>query len=143
MGRFTRRWILPVFYLTDHWISRVGLWLVISAVVLWIFLTGASEASGYLGILQFVALPVLFFAGLGLVPLGIALQRRREAPDHHLHLPERVEWGNRRVQRLLVFLAVATCLWLKTWRAILTFAPASGKKPATWFTTSSIATNPL
>ena len=108
MGRFTRRWILPVFYLTDHWISRVGLWLVMSAVVLWIFLTGASEASGYLGILQFVALPVLFFAGLGLVPLGIALQRRREAPDHHLHLPERVEWGNRRVQRLVVFLAVAT-----------------------------------
>lgn len=108
MGRFTGRWILPVFYLTDHWVSRVGLWLVISAVVLGIFLTGASEASGYLGILQFVALPVLFFAGLGLVPVGIALQRRREAPDHHLHLPERVEWGNRRVQRLVVFLAVAT-----------------------------------
>ena len=64
IGNLTRRWILPVLYLTDNWISRAGLWLVLSAVVLFIFLTGASAASGYLGILQFVALPVAFGVGV-------------------------------------------------------------------------------
>lgn len=108
MGQFSRRWVLPVLYLTDNWISRVGMWLVMSSIVLWIFLTGASEQSGYLGILQFVALPVLFFAGLALVPIGISMQRKREAPDHQLHLPEKIELSNPKIQRLLIFLAIAT-----------------------------------
>ncbi len=89
MGKFAQRWFLPLLYLTDNWISRAGLFLLLSATVFWIFLTGASAASGYLGILQFVALPVAFFAGLSLVPIGISMQRRKEAPDHQLHLPEK------------------------------------------------------
>ncbi|MCX6612182.1 MAG: NapC/NirT family cytochrome c [Acidobacteria bacterium] len=108
MGKLTQRWILPVLYLTDNWISRIGMFLVLSAMVLWIFLTGASAASGYLGILQFVALPAAFFGGLLLVPVGISMQRRREAPDHHLHLPEKIELSNPKVQRFLVFVAGAT-----------------------------------
>ena len=108
IGDLTRRWILPILYLTDNWISRVGLWLVLSSVVLFIFLTGASAASGYLGILQFVALPVTFFAGLALIPIGISIQRTREAPDHHLHLPEKIDLANPKIRRLLVFVGIAT-----------------------------------
>lgn len=108
MGKLTQRWLLPILYFTDNWISRIGLALVLTATVLWIFLTGASAASGYLGILQFVALPVAFFAGLALIPVGISLQRRREAPDHQLHLPEKVELTDPKVRRFLVFVAGAT-----------------------------------
>lgn len=108
MGRFAQRWFLPLLYLTDNWISRAGLFLLLSATVFWIFLTGASAASGYLGILQFVALPVAFFVGLSLVPIGISMQRRREAPDHHLHLPQKIELGNPKIRRLIVFVGVAT-----------------------------------
>ncbi len=108
MGKLVQRWFLPVLYLTDNWISRIGLFFVLSSTVLWIFLTGASAASGYLGILQFVALPVTFFGGLVLIPVGISLQRKREAPDHQLHFPEKIELTNPRVRRFLVFVAAAT-----------------------------------
>ncbi len=108
MGKFAQRWLLPVLYLTDNWISRTGFFFVLSAMVLWIFLTGASEASGYLGILQFVALPAAFFLGLLLVPIGISMQRRREAPDHQIHWPEKIELSNPKIRRFLVFIAGAT-----------------------------------
>jgi nitrate/TMAO reductase-like tetraheme cytochrome c subunit len=108
MGDLTRRWLLPLLYLTDNWISRLGLWLVLSSVVLWIFLTGASAASGYIGILQFVALPVAFFGGLALIPIGISIQRKKEAPDHHLHLPEKIDLANPKIRRLLIFVTIAT-----------------------------------
>jgi hypothetical protein len=108
MGKFSQRWVFPIFFLTDNWLSRLGLFLILTAMVLWIFLTGASAASGYLGILQFVALPAAFFAGLILVPLGISLQRRKEAPDRHLHLPEKIELANPKVRRFLIFVAGAT-----------------------------------
>jgi nitrate/TMAO reductase-like tetraheme cytochrome c subunit len=108
MGNFAQRWVLPVLYFTDNWISRSGLFLILTAMVLWIFLTGASAASGYLGILQFVALPATFFLGLLLVPIGISIQRRKESPDHKLHLPEKIELSNPKVRQLLLFVGGAT-----------------------------------
>lgn len=108
MNRLVRRWLLPLIYFSDNWLSRIGLILVTSAAVLWIFLTGAPAASGYIGILQFVALPAAFFAGLVLLPLGIAWQKRSEAPDHHLHIPEKVELTNPRVRRFAIFVTAAT-----------------------------------
>jgi nitrate/TMAO reductase-like tetraheme cytochrome c subunit len=108
MGKLAQKWLLPLLYLTDNWISRLGLFLVVSSMVLWIFLTGASAASGYLGILQFVALPATFFAGLFLIPIGISIQRKKEAPDHHLHWPEKIELTNPKVRRFVVFIAGAT-----------------------------------
>jgi hypothetical protein len=108
MASLVNRWLRPLLFLSDNWISRAGLLLVLSATVLWIFLTGASAASGYLGILQFVALPAMFFAGLVLIPLGISLAKRKLAPDHQLHLPEKIELANPKVRNFLVFVAVAT-----------------------------------
>jgi nitrate/TMAO reductase-like tetraheme cytochrome c subunit len=108
MGKIAQRWLLPLLYFTDNWISRSGLFILLSSMVLWIFLTGASAASGYLGILQFVALPAAFFVGLALIPIGVSLQRKREAPDHRLHLPEKLELSNPKIRRFLVFVAGAT-----------------------------------
>jgi len=45
--------------------------------------------------------------------------------------------------RVWAFRAVAICRWWKTWREISTFEAVSGKRRATWFTTSSIATSLL
>ena len=104
MNDFTRRWMVPVLYLTDNWTSRIGLFLVLSAMVLWIFLTGASSANGYVGILQFVALPAAFFVGLFLVPLGIRMQRRKDGTPW----PEKIELTDPKVQRSLLFLGGAT-----------------------------------
>lgn len=108
MPSLVQRWLRPLLYFSDNLISRLGLLLVLTAMVLWIFLTGASAASGYLGILQFVALPAMFFAGLVLIPLGISIVKRRMAPDHQLHLPEKVDLANPKVRNFLVFVAVAT-----------------------------------
>ncbi len=104
MSQFARRWVLPVLYFTDNWMSRAGLALLLTSTVLWIFLTGASTASGYLGILQFVALPAAFFAGLALIPIGMKLQRRR---DEHL-LPDKIDLASPQVRRFLTFVAAAT-----------------------------------
>ncbi|MEY3938674.1 MAG: 6-oxocamphor hydrolase [Pseudomonadota bacterium] len=40
-------------------------------------------------------------------------------------------------------LSLVDCRWWKTWREISTFEAVSGKRRATWFTTSSIATSRL
>ena len=108
MNRLVRRWLLPLVYFSDNWISRIGLLLVSSATVLSIFLTGAPAASGYIGILQFVALPAAFFAGLFMLPLGIAWQKRQETPDHQIHIPEKIELTNPRVRRFAIFVTAAT-----------------------------------
>jgi hypothetical protein len=109
MIRLIERWLAPLVYFAHGWVAKLGILLVTSATVLWIFLTGASPASGYLGILQFVALPVAFFAGLALIAYGVAQEKKKQAPDRHLHLPERVDWNDARVQNMLLFLGVATC----------------------------------
>jgi hypothetical protein len=67
--------------MTSHWLSMLGLFLVISAIVSWlVVLPIHGEAGGsnpYIGIVLFVILPILFLAGLVLVPAGIYLARRR------------------------------------------------------------------
>lgn len=74
--------VAPIVYLSANAISRIGVVLVTSAVVFWLFLLPASirgeEAHPYLGILAFLILPSVFFAGLALIPAGIWLRARRE-----------------------------------------------------------------
>jgi len=89
----------PLHYLSHHWLSLTGVILVTAATVFWLFLLPASlagDAHPYLGILSHLILPALFFLGLGLIPIGIRLTRRR--PD-----PPRADWG-----RLLRLVGLAT-----------------------------------
>src|SRR5262245_40871867 len=76
----------PLLYLSNNWISRIGVYLVSAAGVFWLFmlptyLEGRSGASAYIGILLYLVLPAVFFTGLALIPLGIAIRRRRGGPS--------------------------------------------------------------
>jgi len=69
-------WVL----LTQHWLSLAGAALVVTALVSWLFvlplhIRGHAD-NPYVGILAFLVIPVVFFAGLALIPVGIFLGRR-------------------------------------------------------------------
>ncbi len=71
----------PLVYFSNNWISRTGVFLVTAAGITWLFLLpayfGGHAAGAYIGILLFLLIPMAFFAGLGLIPLGILVKRRR------------------------------------------------------------------
>lgn len=74
--------ISPIVHLSSNWVSRIGVALVTSAVVFWLFLfptaVRGAGAHPYLGILEFLIVPSVFFAGLGIIPIGMWLRVRRE-----------------------------------------------------------------
>ena len=65
----------PLVHLSNNWLSLIGVVVVTTATVFWLFLlptTMRGEVHNpYNGILAFLFLPVLFFSGLILIPLGI------------------------------------------------------------------------
>ena len=77
-----RGWLSPLVYLSNNWLSLVGVIVVTTATVFWLFLlptTLRGEVSHpYVGILAYLMLPGVFFLGLALIPLGIALRQRKE-----------------------------------------------------------------
>ena len=80
--------------LTGHWLSVLGSSLVTIAGCSWLLLlimrTAGATADPYRGILIFFAVPVPFFLGLALIPMGAWLARRRiaaglsRAPDRRV-----------------------------------------------------------
>ena len=106
-----REWIRPVVYLASNWISLIGVVLVTTGGVLWLLLLPSmlrgSATNAYLGILQFLILPIVFFTGLALIPVGIWWQRR------HTALPAAfppVDLENPHFRRLVTFVGVTTVL---------------------------------
>lgn len=79
MGPNSKR---PVwFLLTQHWLSLLGVALLASALISWLFvlpqhIRGHAE-NPYVGIIVFLVLPAIFFAGLLLVPVGVYLSKRQ------------------------------------------------------------------
>ena len=72
----------PVWYLlTIHWLSLAGTALVTTAVISWLFVLPlhirGHASNPYVGIVVFLILPVLFFAGLALIPIGIYFGKHR------------------------------------------------------------------
>src|SRR5580692_6066034 len=69
-----------IVLLTSHWITMAGVALVTLAGFSWLFALPenirGSVSNPYIGLLTFIAIPIVFFAGLALIPLGIALGRR-------------------------------------------------------------------
>jgi len=68
------------FLLTQHWLSLLGLALLTTAVISWLFVL-PQQIRGhvdnpYVGIIFFLVLPLIFFAGLALVPIGIYLSKK-------------------------------------------------------------------
>jgi nitrate/TMAO reductase-like tetraheme cytochrome c subunit len=92
--------------LTSHWLSWLGLVLVITAVSTWLFvlpaeLQGHTE-NPYKGAVIYLVLPVVLLAGLGLTVAGVVAGRRR--------VQERLRSGildrKAALQRLIVFLVI-------------------------------------
>ncbi len=81
MAQQVRSWLVPLVYLTDNWISLIGVVLVTTCTIFWLFLLPVMLSGGpgnpYLGILTFMLLPGAFFFSLFLIPFGIVLKRRK------------------------------------------------------------------
>jgi hypothetical protein len=69
--------------LASHWISMLGAFVVTLAGISWLFALPLNfrghVGNPYIGLLLFVALPIVFFVGLVLIPVGIALAKRHVA----------------------------------------------------------------
>ena len=104
-------WLAPFVYFSSNWISLLGVILTTTGALLWLILLPSmlrgSAKDPYLGILQFMLLPGIFFAGLALIPLGIWHYKKRNQGA----LPEvfpPLDLANSRFRKLLVFLAATT-----------------------------------
>src|SRR5947199_3177643 len=101
-----RGWLSPLIHLSNDWLSLVGVVIVTTATVFWLFLLPTTlrgeESNPYIGILAFLVLPAPFFGGLLLVPLGIWIKRRREGRAG-LYPPEfpPPRWSNRELRKLV------------------------------------------
>jgi hypothetical protein len=108
-----REWALPLVFLSTNWISLIGVGLVTTSVIFWLFLlpsTWEGEAvHPYLGILTFLILPIGFFAGLCIIPIGVLLRLRSERRAGHLpdQLPP-LDWKRGPLRRLVIFVLLTT-----------------------------------
>jgi nitrate/TMAO reductase-like tetraheme cytochrome c subunit len=94
--------------LTSHWISMLGAALVTLAGFSWLFLLpinihGGGVNNPYIGLLVFIAIPIVFFVGLGLIPVGIALAKRKVTENLNEVEDRRTAW-----RRVGIFFAVMT-----------------------------------
>src|SRR5215472_17017187 len=69
------------FILTQHWLSQIGVALVTTAGLSWLFVlplqVRGHVSNPYIGIIVFLILPVIFFLGLLLIPIGVYLGKWR------------------------------------------------------------------
>jgi nitrate/TMAO reductase-like tetraheme cytochrome c subunit len=69
------------FVLTRHWLSLVGVALVTTAGISWLFVLPLQirghVSNPYIGIILFLILPIVFFLGLALIPIGVYLSKRQ------------------------------------------------------------------
>ena len=98
------------FLLTQHWLSLLGLALLATALISWLFVLPV-QISGhvshpYVGIIVFLILPLVFFLGLALVPIGIYIGRR----TIHEKLSESVIDRKTALRRLAWFLGLTALL---------------------------------
>ena len=111
MPRF-RPWLAPLLYLSDNWISLIGVVLVTTSAVLWLMLLpitlGVGVQNPYLGILIYLMLPGAFFLSLLLIPLGIAVKRRRLRAGTQLQQPLTIDFRRREVLRVAAFFVATT-----------------------------------
>ena len=68
------------FLLSRHWLSQVGMALVTTAGISWLFVLPLHMRghvdNPYVGIIIFLVLPIMFFTGLALIPIGLWLNKR-------------------------------------------------------------------
>src|ERR1051325_1100502 len=110
-----RAWLLPLIHLSNDWLSLVGVVMVTTSTVFWLFLlptTLKGEVEHpYMGILAFMALPALLLLGLALIPAGMWLRRKQEGRTgiYPSHFPP-LTWRNPDLRRLVLFVLGATAV---------------------------------
>jgi len=103
----------PLVHLSNNWVSLIGVVVVTTATVFWLFLLPTTMRGDvhnpYNGILAFLLLPVLFFLGLLLIPLGIYLRNKRERRRglYPASFPP-LNLKNAEFRRLIAFVGVTT-----------------------------------
>src|SRR5207247_3320092 len=108
-----RGWLSPFVHLSNNWISLLGVVIVTSATVLWLFLLPTTlrgePRNPYFGIIVYLLLPAAFFGGLLLIPLGMLWRKRRELRSGQLaaSLPP-LNFRNPEVRRLVAFIGLTT-----------------------------------
>ena len=110
------RWrgpLSPLVHLANNWISLLGVVIVTTATVFWLFLLPTTlkgeAATPYIGILSYMGLPTVFFVGLFLIPAGIWLRNRKErrAGIYPASFPP-LDFRNRELRRLVAFFVLTT-----------------------------------
>jgi nitrate/TMAO reductase-like tetraheme cytochrome c subunit len=95
--------------LTSHWVSMLGVALVTLAGCSWLFVLPAHLRghvdNPYIGLLIFIAIPIAFFLGLALIPIGVTLAKRRVTAAFEAVEDRRAAW-----RRLAVFFGVMTAV---------------------------------
>jgi len=95
--------------LTANWLTMGGSALVTLAGFSWLFLLPINlrghVENPYLGLLVFLAIPIVFFVGLALIPIGIATARRSGKLEVEGVEARRVAW-----RRAAVFFTVMTAI---------------------------------
>ncbi len=111
--KLRKGWLAALVHLTHNPISFVGIFLVNTAAVFWLFVLpvyireGASHP--YLSLFFIVALPAAFTAGVVLTPLGIYLRYRRETKrGTYPQVFQALVWQNREFRNLSVFAVLVT-----------------------------------
>ena len=96
------------FLLSRHWLSLAGVALVTTAAISWLFVLPlhirGHVDNPYVGIVVFLILPIVFFTGLVLIPIGVYLSKRRIRRD----MTEAAFDRKAAVRRLAWFLGVTT-----------------------------------
>lgn len=97
-----------------HPVAFFGAFVTTAAAVLFIALAGAMAmgllVNPYAGLLVFVALPLVFLAGLVLIPVGVGMQRRRARLRPDLSPWPVVDFARPRTRQVVGTLVVLTCL---------------------------------
>jgi nitrate/TMAO reductase-like tetraheme cytochrome c subunit len=108
-----RDWLSSVIYLSNNAISFLGVLIVTTATVVWLFLLPTTlrglAANPYIGILSYMGVPAGLLLGLLLIPLGIVWTHRRElrTGKYPAGFPP-LTLRNPALRRLLIFIGVAT-----------------------------------
>ena len=108
-------WLSPLIHLSNNWISLLGVVLVTTATIFWLFLLPVTlrgdTQNPYVGILAFLLLPGPFFLGLAMIPLGMWLRRKREgrAGVYPPGFPP-LTWENHDLRKLVYFVGATTVL---------------------------------
>jgi NapC/NirT cytochrome c family protein len=81
MRKTFREWLSPIVYLSNNWISLIGVVVVTAATVMWLVFLPITLRGGlmhpYFGLIVYLILPGIFITGLLLIPIGIWWNRRR------------------------------------------------------------------